>query len=212
MNSAKKRLDLGEMRRFQPFCSDWGISRGGAIDRFYIDRFMKTELVNAKGDFLECGGQRYRDFVASVNISRYEVVDVDPSVPCITICADIQQLHGVKSSSFDVVVCTQVLQYVEKPEKAVEELRRTLKTGGRLLLTTPFIEKDCIKLGDRWRFTQSEVRSLLYRFRKCEVRVAGNLFVAACYWMGLGTDDLGLKDLNRVDESFYQVVLAKAVK
>ena len=79
-------------------------------------------------------------------------------------------------------------------------------------MTTPFVEKDCKKLRDRWRFTRYGMLSLLRPFKKREVSVGGNLFVAACYWMGLGMDDVNPEDLERVDDTFYQVVLAKATK
>jgi hypothetical protein len=67
-------------------------------------------------------------------------------------------------------------------------------------------------MGDRWRFTRQAMQSLLRSFRQCDETVGGNLFVTACYWMGLGMDDVDPKDLERVDETFYQVVLAKAIK
>jgi SAM-dependent methyltransferase len=212
MSTVELRPNWGRLKRFQPFCADWGNGRGGPIDRFYIDRFVARELRRAKGSFLECGGDRYRQFVTKASISRYEVVDVDIKLPSLTIQNDIQDLRGIKNCDFDVIVCTQVLQYVENPLKAVSELRRVLKRGGRLLVTTPFVEKDYKRLRDRWRFTRYEMLSLLRPFKKCEVSVGGNLFVAACYWMGLGIDDVDPEDLERVDDTFYQVVLAKAIK
>jgi SAM-dependent methyltransferase len=206
------RSNWAQPKRFQPFCPNWGNSRGGPIDRYYIDRFIKTELRQKKGVFLECGGDRYRKFVTTANISRYEVVDIDRNLPSLTIHRDLQSLRGIKSCSFDVIVCTQVLQYVENPERAIKELWRVLRPSGCLLVSTPFVEKDCKKLADRWRFTQQGMLSLLRLFKTCEVTVGGNIFVAACYWMGLGMDDINIEDLERADDTFYQVVLAKATK
>jgi SAM-dependent methyltransferase len=200
------------LKRFEPYCANWGTSRGGAIDRFYIDRFLKQELRHAKGVFLECGGDRYRKFARAANVSRYDVVDINAEISSLTIHRDIQDLRGITDGCYDFIICTQVLQYVENPQKAIDELRRVLKPGGCLLVTSPFLEKDYHKLHDRWRFTRSEIQSLLQSFRKREVRVGGNLFVAMCYWMGLGMDDIEYEDLLHADDTFYQIVLAKAIK
>ncbi len=39
--------------------------------------------------------------------------------------------------SFDVVLCTEVLEHVPKPIKVIHELSRILKPGGKLILTAP---------------------------------------------------------------------------
>jgi SAM-dependent methyltransferase len=41
------------------------------------------------------------------------------------------------AGSFDSVLCTQVLEHVCEPLRVLEEVRRVLKPGGRLVLTAP---------------------------------------------------------------------------
>jgi len=43
----------------------------------------------------------------------------------------------VANSSFDAIVCTEVLEHVPEPIKAVHELARILRPGGVMLLTAP---------------------------------------------------------------------------
>ena len=43
----------------------------------------------------------------------------------------------VEAASFDVVLCTEVLEHVPEPIRAVKEFSRILKPGGQLLLTAP---------------------------------------------------------------------------
>lgn len=205
-------MNFADLRRFEPFCEKWGESRGGAIDRFFIDAFLRLELKRVRGHILECGGQRYRMLVPPHHISSYDVVDLNPRTPFITIRGNIQHLRTIATSTYDVVICTQVLQYVDDPTRAVSELRRILCPGGRLLLSVPFIEKDYVRMGDNWRFTKKSVKLLLSRFRRSEVSTRGNLFSSVCYLQGLGQADVSPADLNRADRSFYQVVLAKAWK
>jgi SAM-dependent methyltransferase len=43
------------------------------------------------------------------------------------------------SSSFDVVLCNQVLEHVFNPEEFLDEVNRVLKPNGKLILTVPFV-------------------------------------------------------------------------
>lgn len=43
----------------------------------------------------------------------------------------------VEDASFDVVLCTEVLEHVPEPIRTVAELARILRPGGRLILTAP---------------------------------------------------------------------------
>lgn len=43
----------------------------------------------------------------------------------------------VPDGSFDVVLCTEMLEHVPEPVKVIKEITRILKPGGKLLLTAP---------------------------------------------------------------------------
>ena len=43
----------------------------------------------------------------------------------------------VETGSFDVVLCTEVLEHVPEPVRVVQEIARVLRPGGRLILTAP---------------------------------------------------------------------------
>jgi SAM-dependent methyltransferase len=43
----------------------------------------------------------------------------------------------VPDESFDVILCTEVLEHVPEPIRAIREIARILKPGGKLLLTAP---------------------------------------------------------------------------
>ncbi len=44
----------------------------------------------------------------------------------------------VESASFDYILCSEVIEHVPFPDQAVKEMARILKSGGRLILTSPF--------------------------------------------------------------------------
>lgn len=53
------------------------------------------------------------------------------------IVSDITNIP-VKDKSFDTVMCIEVFEHIPEPVKAVKEFNRTLKPGGKLILTAPF--------------------------------------------------------------------------
>lgn len=44
----------------------------------------------------------------------------------------------IENESFDYVLCTEVLEHVFNPIEAIKELARICKTGGKIIITTPF--------------------------------------------------------------------------
>lgn len=50
--------------------------------------------------------------------------------------SDITEIP-VPDNSFDVILCTEVLEHASEPIKALQKMSRILKPGGRLLLTAP---------------------------------------------------------------------------
>lgn len=55
------------------------------------------------------------------------------------IVADLEDLHDVDDETFGSVVCTEVLEHVANPRRALGELRRVTVHGGTLLLSVPWI-------------------------------------------------------------------------
>lgn len=41
--------------------------------------------------------------------------------------------------TFDTILCSEVLEHLTDPERAVREMARVLASGGKLVLTTPFV-------------------------------------------------------------------------
>ena len=53
--------------------------------------------------------------------------------------ATTDKTWNVPSGSFDLVICTEVLEHSKYPESILSEIHRVLKPNGTLILTTPFI-------------------------------------------------------------------------
>jgi SAM-dependent methyltransferase len=75
-------------------------------------------------------------------------------------------LHGsidaipVEDGSFDVVLCLQVLEHVPDPSAAIRELRRAVRPGGRVLLSTHGVYPYHPNPEDLWRWTHEGLERL----------------------------------------------------
>ena len=49
----------------------------------------------------------------------------------------LPMLSGIPSHSFDTVICFQVIEHIRKDHLLLQEIKRVLKPGGALLMTTP---------------------------------------------------------------------------
>jgi SAM-dependent methyltransferase len=133
-----------------------------SVRRRLLDRALEAERDVFTGRVLELGCGRLSrrgQFRPPVEgISRWFYVDRDVArAP--HICADAGSLP-LRASSFDTVVCLEVLEYVWNPALALSEMRRLLKPGGTLVLSTPFLHR-MDTADDYWRFTEVALRRLL---------------------------------------------------
>lgn len=80
-----------------------------------------------RGLFSHCD-YRTHDFAREPGtIGHYTPLDYESDITAI----------AVPDGSFDVILCTEVLEHVPEPALAVAEMARILRPGGKLLLTAP---------------------------------------------------------------------------
>ena len=119
---------------------------------------------------LDVGGrlQPYRELLPSS--CRYSSVDLWPS-PLLSAVANAASLP-FPENTFNLVICTQMLEYAPCPRQVVGEIHRVLAPGGTLLLSAPSIfPRDSEH--DTWRFFPSAYRNLMAQFFDVEVLPEG---------------------------------------
>jgi SAM-dependent methyltransferase len=103
-----------------------------------------------------CGPKPYYPLFADA--SEYVGLDV--------VANPVAELHGqvedlpVADGSFDLVLCTQVLEHCDDPAQAVRELRRVVAPGGRVLASTHGVQVYHPSPHDYWRWTHAGLRRL----------------------------------------------------
>ncbi len=111
------------------FYGDWPLLSALASD---VSKALGTY---ARGTLVDvgCGAKPYR--ALGTGVSRWIGVDVEDN--------EEADLHGIayelpiENGTVDTVLCTQVLEHLEQPERALVEFLRVLRPGGHLILTAP---------------------------------------------------------------------------
>jgi len=113
-----------------------------------------------------CGAKPYRQYFSGS--ARYFGIDlpVERSANKLEkradVYADLVRLP-IADESFDVVLCTQVLEHVPEPVRVLAEAHRILRTGGMAVLTVPFLAAEHEEPHDYLRFTSYGITELMKR-------------------------------------------------
>ena len=140
-----------------------GRALSAKLTRITLDRFIAAHA--SAGRTLDLGAQ---NGPYAAHFPRRVAVDLLPA----------RGLHArgdahalpVVDGAFDVVLCTEVLEHLCEPHRAIDEMHRVLAPGGRLLLTTRFLFPIHDAPHDYFRFTKYGLRYLLRRFEDVEIQ------------------------------------------
>ena len=141
----------------------------GTMDYFYLTPaslsllkpLMPVFKKYVKGRLLDAGAGRlsYR-FILEPFCTSYASVDIDVREKFDGAVGDVQYLP-LKSGVFDTVFCTQVLEHVPEPQKAMDEIFRVLKKGGCAIFTVPHLGYLHNEPYDYYRYTNHGLKYML---------------------------------------------------
>lgn len=133
------------------------------------------------------GGEKFQKWLEPYKTmfaqSNYITMDVD-----IATGADIiGDIHNIPKDggSVDAIICSSVLEHIRDPLKAVSEMRRVLKTGGKIFVYVPSIYPYHARKGsypDYWRFFDDTITLLFKDFSHIEVEKLGGYFKALSFF------------------------------
>ncbi|MDO8510300.1 MAG: methyltransferase domain-containing protein [bacterium] len=163
------------------------------IPRKGIADFVVRHRTSGKTLDIGSGGGPYRSHYPS-RVS----IDIEAS-PGVDYVADAHDLSMFSDDEFDCILCTEVLEHLYDPQKAIGEMHRVLKKGGKVVLTTRFIFPLHNTPHDYWRFTRYGLEHLFSEFSSVEItEETGTLGTLAVLYERLGfqTVLMHLKILN----------------
>lgn len=106
---------------------------------------------------LGCDKSPYRDLLQCCG---YEVKTLDLTRESGADYAGTAEATGLPDGSFDLVICTQVLEHCMNPWQAAREIQRILRPGGHLIASAPHVWFYHPHPTDHWRFTQEGMAHL----------------------------------------------------
>lgn len=141
--------------RYSVVINPYFIARRGLLKK--IKAFAKSDCSGKNILDIGCGIKPYRDLFNSASYIGIDIEDGGHSNQAKTVDkfyngVDIPYPDG----SFNIVICTEVLEHVKEPEKLLNEIKRVLKTEGQVFLTMPFVWNEHEVPYDFNRFTRYE--------------------------------------------------------
>lgn len=152
-------------------------------------RNIMRNVPRNKGNMLDAGfGSGIYSFSLSEKVKRIEAVDISRKkveiANKIKIFKNINFQQGdltelrFKDSSFDFIVCSDVLEHIKNDEKAFSELARVLKKNGILLLTVPsYSRKNRLSYRDyeheRAGYSMEDIKKLCLKNNLSTIKIEG---------------------------------------
>jgi SAM-dependent methyltransferase len=164
--SAALRAFIAESPIDRPLIADW-------VGRAARDAGPGGRVLDAGA-----GEAPYRELFAGCEyVTTDWAASVHPGARRADVIAPLDALP-LPDESFDVVVCTQVLEHVPDPGAALAELARVLVPGGRLWLTVPFVGELHEEPYDFFRYTRHGLAALCARagFGSADVEALGGYY------------------------------------
>jgi SAM-dependent methyltransferase len=110
---------------------------------------------------LDVAPEIYDGASSHFNNTKVFTLDIDPSSGCDYICDLCNNNEDIiPTNSFDLTICTEVLEHTNNPFQAANELIRITKPGGFIAISTPFDFRIHNPFPDNWRFTEHGLKLL----------------------------------------------------
>ena len=147
------------------------------INNFYLKnrkdfRDQILNDINPKDEVLDIG-MAMRKKHEKIICSKLETLDVNdygsyPDIIC-DICSDITDLEN----KYDKIICIAILEHVYDPFKAVSNLKKMLKDGGKIYGNVPYLyhyhAPQDLKFQDYFRFSKDALAYLFKDFSNVEL-------------------------------------------
>jgi len=204
-------------RTVRPVSRVFGLDRGEAIDRYYIEKFLGENQDLIKGVVLEVANSAYTRKFGGDKVKQALVLH-SVKKDRVDIVGNLETGEGIPGNMVDCFILTQTLLCIFDIHAAARNAINVLKPGGVLLLTvpgiTPISRFDYERWGQYWCFTDQSIKRLFETIvppGNITVKTYGNVKIAAAFLYGLALHEVKPKDLDYHDHD-YQVVITAVVK
>lgn len=139
-----------------------------------LDQLLFKHQPLMHGNVIDIGGKKENkrgDFRPPIShVKSWKYVNIDKSTnPDFTCSAES---IPVNDACFDTALLCEVLEHLENPEKVLKEAFRILKTGGMLIISTPFLFHIHSDPHDFQRWTERKISIVLESIGFSDIKIA----------------------------------------
>ena len=219
-----KRLTIKQSKNYSKIkrvSKKFGFDRGLPIDRFYIDKYLDKNLSKSTyQNGLEVGGVQYLEKfkVAKKTALLHPEYLISEGHGDQALVVDLnKKFKNIGDEKFDLIIATNVLNFVEEPHLALNTFQELLVPGGLLIISVsasmPISEFDKNRWGDFWRFSLQGLRLILGKTdMDFEIEYRGNFRATIAFLCGMATEECPEIDLLDLDDEFPITIFAKCKK
>ena len=158
------------------------ITHKNYLNWYYLNNSMKKSIPYIKGKCIDIGSGNspYKKYIIE-NVDEYISVDKGDIHRHMLgtskeqfFDADIKDLP-FEDNSFDTIILTQVLEHIDEPTKALDEVKRVLKKNGVIIISVPFIYQSHAIPYDFFRYSEYSLRKICkdYNYKILEFHYQG---------------------------------------
>lgn len=178
-----------------------------------IVEHIKSSIRGCSGAIVDigCGTQPYQSLVLKPTgpCDNYVGVDLKGTTPPPDLAWDGWTLP-LSDSSFDIALCTEVLEHTPDPARVITESSRVLRQNGTLIITTPFFWVLHEVPNDYQRLTPFQLHRMLEEagFRDITITALGGFDGSLAQMLGLWIE---LRPMKKISRLLCQAVLGPIV-
>lgn len=195
-----------------PVCRDFGMSRGKAVDRVYIERFLEENKKYIKGETLEIAENTYTLRYGENRIKNSYILHLEGWGDN-AIKGNLETGEGITANKYDCAIITQTLMFIFDFKKVAENIYRLLKKGGTALITVSGIGQisryDADNWGSFFGFHEDAMKNLfvpIFGEKNTIINSYGNVKTAVALLYGLCYEELKESDFL-VNDKDYPVII-----
>jgi hypothetical protein len=195
----------GNLRRLKPFSDYYGFDRGTPIDRYYLDRFLKSHAQSIRGDVLEIQAPAYVNKYGT-DVRLTHSIDVNAAMKPTYLC-DLAAADVVPSDYYDCFLLPNTLSFLRDIRGSMRHMIRVVKPGGVVLAATAVMGQ--IQGDDLWRMSAPGWRELAadaWAGHDYRVEAHGNCLAVVAAMLGLAQEELTQPELEYQDDRYPALV------